>query len=170
MNDATCTNAGCHSPLDAGGNPSVPEANLDLTDDPAPVPGNLFTAYRELFANDVERDVNGLPIEFPVFDINGDPVYVIEVDANGDPVLDVNGDPVLATDGMGNFIQETEQRTVFSTMSPTGARVSAGFFDQFFVGNNDVIHEGALTPAEIRLLSEWLDIGAQYYNNPFDAP
>jgi len=22
----------------------------------------------------------------------------------------------------------------------------------------------------MRLLSEWVDIGAQYYNNPFDAP
>jgi hypothetical protein len=27
-----------------------------------------------------------------------------------------------------------------------------------------------MTPAELRLLSEWVDIGAQYYNNPFDAP
>jgi hypothetical protein len=27
-----------------------------------------------------------------------------------------------------------------------------------------------LSPAELRLLSEWVDIGAQYYNNPFDAP
>jgi len=22
----------------------------------------------------------------------------------------------------------------------------------------------------LRLLSEWVDIGAQFYNNPFDAP
>jgi hypothetical protein len=27
-----------------------------------------------------------------------------------------------------------------------------------------------MTAAELRLLSEWVDIGAQYYNNPFDAP
>ena len=27
-----------------------------------------------------------------------------------------------------------------------------------------------LSEAELRLLSEWLDIGAQYYNNPFDVP
>jgi hypothetical protein len=27
-----------------------------------------------------------------------------------------------------------------------------------------------MTPAELRLLSEWVDIGAQYYNNPFAAP
>jgi hypothetical protein len=23
---------------------------------------------------------------------------------------------------------------------------------------------------ELRLVAEWLDIGAQYYNNPFDVP
>jgi Hydrazine synthase alpha subunit middle domain len=31
-------------------------------------------------------------------------------------------------------------------------------------------HSGFMTPAELRLLSEWVDIGAQYYNNPFAAP
>jgi hypothetical protein len=31
-------------------------------------------------------------------------------------------------------------------------------------------HTGYLTPAELRLISEWLDIGAQYYNDPFVAP
>jgi hypothetical protein len=33
-----------------------------------------------------------------------------------------------------------------------------------------VNHAGFMTAAELRLLSEWVDIGAQYYNNPFDAP
>jgi hypothetical protein len=31
-------------------------------------------------------------------------------------------------------------------------------------------HTGFLTPAELRLITEWLDIGAQYYNDPFVAP
>jgi hypothetical protein len=31
-------------------------------------------------------------------------------------------------------------------------------------------HTGFLTPAELRLISEWLDIGGQYYNDPFVAP
>jgi Tol biopolymer transport system component len=34
----------------------------------------------------------------------------------------------------------------------------------------EVDHRGLLTPAELRLISEWLDIGAQYYNDPFVAP
>jgi len=33
-----------------------------------------------------------------------------------------------------------------------------------------VNHSGFMSPAELRLLSEWVDIGAQYYNNPFAAP
>jgi hypothetical protein len=31
-------------------------------------------------------------------------------------------------------------------------------------------HTGYLTPAELRLISEWLDIGGQFYNDPFVAP
>lgn len=30
-------------------------------------------------------------------------------------------------------------------------------------------HNGWLSPAELRLLSEWLDIGGQYYNDPFHS-
>ncbi|MBA1331342.1 hypothetical protein QQ73_09315, partial [Candidatus Endoriftia persephone str. Guaymas] len=41
------------------------------------------------------------------------------------------------------------------------------FFDRFAAGGS---HADYLSPAELRLLSEWLDIGAQYWNNPFDIP
>ena len=33
-----------------------------------------------------------------------------------------------------------------------------------------VDHTGYLTVGEMRLISEWLDIGAQFYNDPFVAP
>ena len=45
--------------------------------------------------------------------------------------------------------------------------LSATFLDRFASGSSST-HAGYLTPAELRLLSEWLDIGAQYFNNPFD--
>jgi len=38
----------------------------------------------------------------------------------------------------------------------------------FAAGSSDTIHKGILSPDELRLISEWLDIGAQNYNNPFD--
>ena len=50
-------------------------------------------------------------------------------------------------------------------MTANGALASAGFFDRFAAGNS---HEGRLTGAELRLIAEWLDIGAQYFNNAFD--
>ena len=34
---------------------------------------------------------------------------------------------------------------------------------------NTVNHAGMLSAAELRLLSEWLDVGGQYFNNPYDA-
>jgi hypothetical protein len=40
----------------------------------------------------------------------------------------------------------------------------------FSIFANGASHAGRLTGAELRLLSEWMDIGTQYYNNPFDAP
>jgi hypothetical protein len=50
-----------------------------------------------------------------------------------------------------------------------------GIFDPNYQDPNagqpgEVDHRGFLTPAELRLISEWLDIGAQYYNDPFVAP
>jgi hypothetical protein len=49
------------------------------------------------------------------------------------------------------------------------ARASGDFFDRFN-DPNDQIHFNILSRAEQRLVAEWLDVGAQYYNNPFDAP
>ena len=54
----------------------------------------------------------------------------------------------------------------------SGNAVGSHFF-QVFTNPADpafATHNGLLSPAEIRLLSEWVDIGAQYFNNPFNAP
>jgi hypothetical protein len=45
--------------------------------------------------------------------------------------------------------------------------LSAAFLNRFAVGSPST-HAGYMTSAELRLLSEWLDIGAQFFNNPFD--
>ena len=79
------------------------------------------------------------------------------LDANGDQVLDVDGNPipVLVT------------INVSPSLNVAGANFSPRFFDRFAPGNT---HEGYLTDAELKLVSEWIDIGGQYYNNPFDVP
>lgn len=53
------------------------------------------------------------------------------------------------------------------SMSGGGARASGRFFSRFEAGGS---HAGYLDPAELRLIAEWLDIGGQYYNDPFAAP
>lgn len=51
------------------------------------------------------------------------------------------------------------------SLAAGSARASTRFFSRFVSGAS---HAGYLTPAELRLISEWVDIGAQYFNNPFD--
>jgi Hydrazine synthase alpha subunit middle domain len=50
--------------------------------------------------------------------------------------------------------------------SANGA-LSSAFLGRFAPGSGST-HAGYLSPAELRLISEWLDIGAQFFNNPFD--
>ena len=45
--------------------------------------------------------------------------------------------------------------------------LSSGFLARFAPGSGST-HAGYLSPAELRLISEWLDIGAQFFNDPFD--
>jgi len=54
---------------------------------------------------------------------------------------------------------------VQASISAGSARASTRFFSRFVAGGS---HAGYLSPAELRLISEWVDIGAQYFNNPFD--
>ncbi|MCB1845386.1 MAG: hypothetical protein KDI09_20630, partial [Halioglobus sp.] len=69
--------------------------------------------------------------------------------------VDEDGNPILVT------------VTVNPSMRVEGANASSRFFSRFEAGQS---HDGYLSDAEKRLLAEWLDVGAQYYNNPFDVP
>ena len=55
--------------------------------------------------------------------------------------------------------------TIPTFSAPMAAGNARG--SRFFSVMNDPVHQGMLSTAELRLLSEWLDIGAQYYNDPF---
>jgi hypothetical protein len=69
--------------------------------------------------------------------------------------VDIDGNPIFATVNVG------------SSMRVAGANASGQFFDRFDAVQS---HNGYLSDAEKRLIAEWLDVGAQYYNNPFDVP
>jgi len=133
--DYTCTQGGCHIPLDSVNQLAVPAAQLDLSDGASPQVADHFNAYRELlFSDNAQQVVNNALQDIQ----NG-------VDADGNPIL----------------------VAVAPSMSAAGANASDIFFDRFDAAG---AHAGYLSPDELRLISEWLDIGAQYYNNPFDVP
>ncbi|MEP0355314.1 hypothetical protein [Paraglaciecola sp.] len=156
LEDQTCVS--CHTPDGADGLAQVPAAQLDLRGLPSTDDPDIFTSYRELLFTDSEQELSdGVLVNrlVEVTDNAGNIVY--EVDEDGELVLDVEGNPIAVTATV----------SVTNTMSTNGAISSSRFFSVFDEG---AIHDSWLTPAERKLLSEWLDIGAQYYNNPFTAP
>ncbi len=154
--DNTCSS--CHSPSDENGELRVPLGQLDLRTEPSPDNADFSISYRELLFNDNEQEVvEGALLDrlVPVLDNNGDPVFLR--DEEGELVLDAEGNPIPITQTVG----------VRASMSVNGARNSNRFFTPFAQGNS---HAGMLSEAELRVIAEWLDIGGQYYNNPFDVP
>jgi hypothetical protein len=146
----------CHTRRDDANALQVPVAQLELTGEAdGAVAGNLVS-YRELlFEDNAVALVDGAIVDalVPLLDDAGQPVPVL--DANGDPVLDEFGDPVF------------EQTTSAIAPPMIAGRARSGRFFPVFEGG---AHDGWLTEAELRLLSEWIDIGAQNYNDPFVVP
>ncbi len=152
----TCTL--CHGTRDAMGTLQVPAAQLDLSDGASSDQPVHFMSYRELLFNDNEQEIVMGALQdrlVQATDGNGNPLY--ETDGNGDLILDAAGNPIPVMVTI----------TVRPVMSTAGALASSRFFDLFATGAS---HAGRLEPAELRLIAEWLDIGAQYYNDPFAVP
>lgn len=154
ISDNTCI--ACHSPVDAAGATRVPAAQLDLTASASTVNDAWFTSYAELLTDSPVMDlVDGIltPRLRQEIDNQGNPVF--ETDEEGNLLLDVNGDPipVMVVVSTSALLAETA--------------LESSFFPVFSSGG---AHAGYLQPAELRLVAEWLDIGAQYYNDPFAAP
>jgi hypothetical protein len=143
----TCT--GCHGTQDAVGNPQVPAAQLDLGDGPsAEQPAHLKSYRQLLFAHNEQELVNGVLQDRLV------------------QATDAQGNPLFELDGQGNLVPVMVTVSVSPSMTTAGAAASSRFFSRFAAGAS---HDGRLQPAELKLISEWLDIGAQYYNDPFAA-
>ena len=136
-----CTS--CHSPKDAANATRVPAGQLDLSDGPSNDQPDHFNSYRELLFPDNEQEVN---------------MGALQDRLVPGPIDPVTGLPTLAP------------VPVSPSMVAGSARASTQFFSRFDANVGTVDHRTFLTDAEKRLIAEWLDIGAQYYNNPFAAP
>ena len=141
--NGSLTCAGCHA--DA--------AKLDLR---ASVSGTgRMVSYEELLQGD------------PVFDANGRPVVELR---EGVPVI-VRG-PALVENSSSAMNTAGQARKSRITEILWGQTLLAGAATRSAHPNPPATapdHATLLNKAERRLLAEWIDLGAQYYNNPFAA-
>jgi hypothetical protein len=121
----TCTQGGCHNPLNAAGTAQTPAGNLDLTSSASNVEPQQLTSYQQLL--------------FP----------------HNTVIMTATGP--MPGPAVGPFVNA----------GSANAGLSAAFLSRFAPASGST-HSGYLTGAELRLISEWLDIGAQYFNNPWD--
>ncbi len=130
----------CHTNRTAAGGAQVPAGQLELTDGPSAEQPDQMQAYRELLATDAEQAL-----------VNG----VVQ-----DRLVPAGVDPVT---GQAQFTTVP----VPPPLRAGSANASVTFFSRFAPAGS---HAGRLTPAELKLVSEWVDGGAQYFNDPFAAP
>jgi len=143
--DHTCWQAGCHNTTNAAGAPMEPAGQLDLQDGPSQAEPLQRAAYRELLFASNEQCL--------------DPATGALIDCQQEIGIDpISGLPITAPIPYP------------PPLSAGNALGSTRFFRRFaeFDPQDTVDHRGFLLPAELRLISEWVDIGAQYFNNPFD--
>lgn len=156
LQDVTCSS--CHNRRDAMNALQVPPAQLELTGEASADQPLQPTSYRELLFNDNEQILeDGALVDR----------LVIVTDGEGNVVYQTDEDGELILDNMGNPVPVTETVPVASVIRAGQARNSAAFFDTFTGGG---VHDGWLTAEELRLLAEWIDLGAQLYNDPFRVP
>ncbi len=132
----------CHALRDAASQFIDPDdrGQLELTADASAEEPLQYTSYRELLFGDFREEIRDGTVQDVLVD-NGN------TDANGNPVLE----PVPVAAPL-NVNGANARPAFFARFAPTGA------------------HPGWLSDAELRLIAEWVDLGAQYFNNPFDAP
>jgi hypothetical protein len=137
---ASVTCTNCHNTLSAKSVVQVPAGQLNLTGGASTVDTTVVASYEDLLFPHDEQTLN----------------MGLLVD--------------LMVPGTGGI---TMPVTLSPVMTAGSAIASQPNFLSKFDGVDHgvtVDHTGYLSPAELRLISEWLDIGAQYYNDPFVAP
>jgi hypothetical protein len=139
----------CHDPVNATAMVQVPLGQLDLTFSSSSVDTTVLTSYEQLlFAHNAQT-------------LNMGVLQDLLVPAPGPP------DPVT---GLPTTIMVPV--SLAPPMAAGSAAGSTSFFRMFDGSFRDPVldHTGFLSPSELRLIAEWLDIGAQFYNDPFVAP
>lgn len=179
----------CHTSADAEGVPQVPSGQLELLRTKA-ANNQRMLSYTELTANtnrQILDEGGNLTTQIPVCELAPADLYpdiaacVINLDTQGKPTCvgvancpfeqdTVTGDVLLDTNN--NPIPRRVTQNVSPSMAAGSANGSARFFNRmttFNAATDTVDHRGYMNDSEFKLLSEWLDLGGRYYNNPFDS-
>lgn len=139
--NTSVTCTNCHNTISLQNKVQVPAGQLDLTDGASTVDVNIVTSYEDVLFQHDEQTLN-MGVLQDLMVPNPDP-----------PPAEV---PVELP----------------APMTAGSAATSTAFLRMFDGSYHDPVldHTGFLTLGELRLISEWLDIGGQYYNDPFVAP
>jgi hypothetical protein len=145
--DAKC--AGCHSG-------ATPAADIDLSNTGAGALGRV-TSYEELLVGDPLLDASGLPI--------------ITIDSDGEVRIEREAAPVEAgASRSSRLIERIFEQPLKAEASTTSQRAFCRAGGASCVnGAIFVDHSAMLNASEKRVISEWVDLGAQYFNDPFNG-
>jgi hypothetical protein len=142
LTDHTCTQGGCHTTTPAPGSVVAAQAPAGQLD----------------LTSTASNDVPAQPLSYRYLLFQEPKLEVIMgalTPVPGPP--DANGNPTIVTVGP------------YMNAGSANGTLSSAFLARFAAGAPST-HAGYLQPAELRLISEWLDIGAQFFNDPFEAP
>ena len=136
-----------------------PVGQLDLVSPAKAALTDQLNSFNELFRSTPKFLADG-SIEQTQLIINGVPQY--NLDANGD--IDLTN-PIMVNVTVPAVMTTTGARNSYFIEKMTNTELDAG---RTITGATD--HSAMMTASELKLISEWLDIGAQYFNNPNAAP
>jgi hypothetical protein len=140
LTDHTCTQGGCHTTTPAAGATVAVQAPAGQLD----------------LTSDPSNDEPLQPFSYRYLLFQQPKLEVIMgalQQVPGPP--DANGNPTVVM--VGPYLDA----------GSANGGLSSAFLARFAAGSGST-HAGYLSPAELRLISEWLDIGAQFFNDPFD--
>jgi hypothetical protein len=143
VGDDTCIS--CHTTVNGT---RLPYGQLDLSTDPNQDPNNRFRSYQQMFQTRQGQFFDAAAMSLELFTV---------LDAVGNPIPDPGAQvaPIMTSAGA---------RRSFFIEKMTGTELEAG--RAIPIGSVD--HTTMLSGAELKLIGEWLDLGAQNFNDPFD--
>lgn len=171
----SCTT--CHVNIE---NTQSAAGQLDLTSSSSDRNTAHYTSYQELFRNDNKREADGLEKMIPedqVILINGETKD--DDPADGIPdfitvmVLDPNVEVIRPSMSINSALASNkfmELMTGLDLNNDGNQPTDTDDVHSHFINSQNADLQDALTAYELKLISEWLDIGAQYYNDPTAAP